>query len=122
MFSFLWDVHQESRIAAAQASAAGTAAKIGDVSAAVRELAARLDRLTLICHAMWLLLQEQTGLSDEALIERIKEVDLTDGRLDGKVARPPATCPKCGRTLSPRHWKCIWCGAEKPDASGFDGV
>jgi len=50
-------------------------------------------------------------VSDDELVQRITESDLSDGQLDGKVRRPPATCGGCGRTVSPRFPKCMYCGA-----------
>lgn len=119
---FLWDIAQESKIAQARATAAGAAAKVSDVARYVETLEHRVDKLSLICRAMWSFLQEIADLSDEALMERVKEVDLTDGRLDGKVRQPLIKCPQCGRTMSQRHTRCLWCGAERPGSSAFDTI
>lgn len=77
----------------------------------VEQLEARLDWTLMVCEAMWSLLKEHTALSDERLIDRITELDMADGKLDGKKARPPATCGACRRTVSQRFPKCIYCGA-----------
>jgi hypothetical protein len=89
----------------------------------VQDLEDRVDRLTLVCSALWSLLRERTGLTEEQLLERVKEIDLADGRLDGKVPRQaPATCGACGRTFAARHARCIWCGAERTAGGAFDRV
>jgi hypothetical protein len=89
----------------------------------VRNLEDRVDRLTLVCSALWSLLRERNGLTEEELMERVKEIDLADGRLDGKAPRqPPATCGACGRTFAARHARCLWCGAERAQGSAFDRV
>jgi len=31
-------------------------------------------------------------------------------------------CPKCGRTMSPRHGRCLYRGCEDLQAEPFDGV
>lgn len=80
----------------------------------------RMDRLVLVCMAMWSLLKEKTGVTEEELLKRVQEIDLSDGRLDGKVRHSPATCKSCARPMSPRHLKCIYCGAARADASAFD--
>jgi len=87
----------------------------------VDELEARLDRLALVTEALWTLLRERVGMTDEELIARVREVDLSDGVLDGKVKHPASTCPGCGRTLSRRHVRCIYCGAEARRLP-FEGV
>ena len=96
-------------------TAADAAEAKGDVRATRRnlgELDARLDRTLLACEAMWTLLREKLGVSDLALIERINELDLSDGRLDGKVRKTPVSCPSCGRTLSRKFPKCMYCGQQ----------
>ncbi len=76
----------------------------------LRQVEARLDRTLMVCQAMWLLLSEKLGVTEEELIAKINEVDLSDGRLDGKVRRQPLACPKCSRTVSPRFDRCMYCG------------
>ncbi len=105
---------QESRTAA-QASSEAANARMS-----AREVSDRLEKLTLVCHAMWTLLQETTDLVEEDLFARMQELDLRDGVLDGKVTRTVYTCPKCGRKSAPRHNKCLYCGAPKTAESAFD--
>ncbi|MCE5325340.1 MAG: hypothetical protein LLG01_02890 [Planctomycetaceae bacterium] len=71
----------------------------------------RLDRLTLICMAMWSLLSEKTTLTPADLAQRVKEIDLADGKEDGRLTRTIKTCHKCNRVMSPRHSKCLYCGS-----------
>ena len=73
-----------------------------------------VEKLFMITQALWTLLQEQHGYSDEDLIQRIQEIDLQDGRLDGKVARSKIRpdCPQCGRKLMGKRPVCLYCGTE----------
>ncbi len=73
------------------------------------EAGARVDRMILTCEAMWSLLREKLGLSDDELVQRMNDLDLSDGKLDGKVRKGAVSCPKCGRTISRRLPKCIYC-------------
>lgn len=75
-------------------------------------LQGQVDRLALAVEALWTLLRDSTGITDEQLRARIKEIDLSDGKLDGKVTRAPSKCPDCGRTVAKRHLRCIYCGKE----------
>ena len=70
-----------------------------------------IEKLLMITEALWSILKEQHGYADEELIRRIQDIDLRDGRLDGKVATEenPA-CPECGRTLIGKHPVCLYCG------------
>lgn len=82
----------------------------------------RLERLSLVCMAMWSLLQDKTGLTEEELLERVHTIDLMDGTRDAKATRGIARCPKCSRTLNQRHLKCLYCGAARAAGSAFDRI
>ncbi len=74
--------------------------------------ARNLDRLYMTVQAMWELLSERTGLTKAELDAKIREIDLRDGKLDGRDATQSASCKcaKCGRPVLPGHMRCIWCG------------
>jgi ribosomal protein L32 len=83
----------------------------------------RIDRLVLICRAMWELLQERTDLTDADLAAKVREIDQRDGQTDGKLKAPKtAACPSCGRPMALRNVKCLYCGAERPPGSPFESV
>jgi len=88
----------------------------------LRYLEDRVDRLSLICMAMWSLLQDKSSLKEEDLIERVKMLDLMDGKEDGKATRTVSQCTRCDRPMNPRHKKCIYCGNEKLISSAFDAL
>lgn len=83
----------------------------------------RVDRLSLLCEAMWELLKESTDLDDEALASHLKEVDERDGRQNLRRQRMAQPCGVC-ESLSPgQNVRCQVCG-EPLDTSGslFDIV
>lgn len=96
--------------------------RAGEVATDVNKLEDRVDHLALACMAMWSLLREKTDLTEDDLLERIKQIDLADGKEDGKVRAEITECPECGRTLSRRHRQCMYCGCEKLTTSGFDNA
>jgi len=106
---------------AKNAARRGTA-KALDAKRDVRYLEERLDRLTLVNMAMWSLLKEKVGVAEEDLINRMVEIDISDGKPDGKVTPGVRKCGKCGRTLSPRHRKCLYCGAADLRATAFEAT
>jgi len=73
-----------------------------------------VEKLFMITQALWTMLKEQHGYTDEQLIDRINQIDLQDGRLDGKVAKEKIRpdCPSCGRKLIGRRPVCLYCGTE----------
>jgi hypothetical protein len=122
MLGLLWDLHQQSRIADAHHKAARADSSIGDLRAAMREMEDRLDRLSLMSAAMWSLLQQNSGMTDDEPLSKIEAIDLSDGRLDGKVRRTVKTCLKCHRPMSSRHQRCIYCGDRSAPETASDAV
>jgi uncharacterized protein with PIN domain len=76
----------------------------------VQQLRERLDRLILICKASFELLQETTGVSERQLVERIVEIDLRDGNVDGKMTPQQKRCPSCGAGICAKFSRCLFCG------------
>jgi len=112
------------RIRQAEEAAKRSSKKAIELAEQLRDLRDKVEKLVLVNMAMWSLLEEKSGLTQEQLMERVRRIDLSDGQLDGKV-RPPKTvqrCPNCGRTMSTRHGRCLYCGAENLSAEPFDGV
>ena len=97
---------------ASQASAAASSAQraAGEAQREAETVEAQLDRAMLVCEAMWSLMRDKLGVTETELLDRIVEIDLSDGQLDGKVKRPPVSCPKCQRTIARRFNRCMYCG------------
>ena len=75
----------------------------------VADLESRLDRALLACEAMWTIVRDKLAVTDVELVERINDIDLSDGKLDGKVRKDAVSCPKCSRTVSRRFQRCMYC-------------
>ena len=79
----------------------------------VENLKQDVEKLLMITEALWGIIQEQLEYDDEELIRRIEEIDLRDGKLDGRVkGGPPPECPQCGRVLIGKRPQCLYCGTE----------
>ena len=106
---------------AKNAARRGTAKALG-AKRDVRYLEGRIDRLTLVNMAMWSLLKDKLGVTEEDLINRMVEIDISDGKADGKVTTGVRKCGKCGRTLAAKHRKCLYCGAADLRATAFEAT
>ncbi len=75
-----------------------------------------IEKLFMITEALWEILKHQHGYTDDQLVEMIQDIDLRDGKLDGKVAKSAErpTCPECGRTIMRNQARCLYCGADAP--------
>jgi hypothetical protein len=114
----LWDLVQQSQISrstsnAAEAESSARLARSEARGAAdeIRELEKRFDALSLTCAALWELLRKETPLTDEQLVDKIQEIDLQDGSLDGKLAHDARQCPQCPQKNHPHRDTCLYCGA-----------
>ena len=127
MFGMLGGFHYSAAAHSAASSAQGAASrsesKASKAEWEVRALNDRLDKLSLICSAMWQLMQEKTDLTEEDLMAKVQELDLADGVADGKVTKKKLqNCPGCNRVMSPRHKRCLYCGTTIEKTEAFGGV
>ena len=102
--SFFYGMSSHVHAAAAMSEAADASKGARAARTDTRQLADQLERALLACEGMWTLVRDKLGLSDDELVARINEIDLSDGRLDGKVRKTAVACPKCSRTISPQCW------------------
>jgi predicted Zn-ribbon and HTH transcriptional regulator len=111
MMEFIWNMHQEGRIAEAKAEAAEAKDEVTRYRERIKELEFRLDRMALASQALWELLRSRLGLSEAELLAKINEIDLRDGVQDQRMTARPMPCAECGRTLNSKASRCIYCGA-----------
>ena len=99
--------------AQSQAAAASTEAREAKSES---ELVRRdIERLLMITEALWQFMKKEHGYSDEDLVGVINQIDMRDGRLDGRVApTPPAPCPACGKINARNRSMCMYCGKPLP--------
>ena len=115
----LWEIYQTAGIHSAQQQAAearSTSRRVENQTRFAehefRRLEARIDSLAIGCQAMWELLAESTNLTKEDIVSRMQEIDLRDGKADGKVSRNVSDCPTCSRPVNSKRDRCIYCGEQ----------
>ncbi len=114
------DIFTGGLIAAAAArEAAAQAQRTNEVSQAtnlvrtdLNNLREQVEHLALLSQSLWELLQERLQITEAELEQKVQEVDLRDGTVDGKITRHPLRCPKCLRVSNSRHKRCLYCGLE----------
>jgi hypothetical protein len=109
--NLFWELFQNARTNRAQAAADHAQAKGYDTERRIKQLEAEVDSLTLIAMAMWELFGKSNGLFMKDLEAKMQEIDLRDGKLDGKLSFGSTLCTGCGRKLDERRKTCIYCGA-----------
>ena len=106
-----WAAYQRARETEGQLAGQRAAVVAENARSQVEMMQADIDRLMLCAQAMWEILKEEHGCTEEQLIRKITEIDMQDGKLDGKVARQgPVACPKCGKANKRTRLACLYCG------------
>jgi hypothetical protein len=111
--SLMWGIYRQDSVRA-EGQALRAQGKARSVELRLKVLEDRLDSLALVCQAQWELLRDNTDLTDQDIERKALEIDLRDGRADGRLGGTSRPCPKCKRPLHKRHARCIYCGEQFP--------
>jgi hypothetical protein len=109
-------------ITADVAAITAAAKKSMDSRSEIQVLRAAIDKLILVDRALWEIIAESQGLTEEYLLNKVNEIDLRDGVLDGKIREPVRKCASCGKVLQQGYAKCIYCGAKNESVDPFHGI
>lgn len=112
MIDFLWELGQQKTIADVGSEAAAAQHDAKAAIADADELERRVDALTLTCQALWELSQAKLGITEAELTAKIREVDLRDGKTDGRISTRAGMCPKCKQRTSTARRRCVYCGTQ----------
>lgn len=107
----MWDIFQEIRLNDHGARQDDSDSALRRTSLNLDELARQMRKMALVNQALYELLKERTGISDEDLRRRIREIDLRDGAADGRLDASPLRCPKCQSAVTVGALSCQYCGA-----------
>lgn len=118
----LFDVYQQGQIDSAAREAANAQDDANHAVTQIRKLSESVDKLALINKALWEIIKTELGKDDSELYKLVKEIDLKDGRLDGKISSVVKKCHRCGRTVNKKHQQCLYCGSEALDPDVFQSV
>jgi hypothetical protein len=114
------DFYQQGRIQEAQSTADQASAKAEAVHERLSSQERRIERLALHCQAMWEMLRERAQFTDEEFVNKVLEVDLRDGRTDGRMSARISDCPNCKQKTNSRRATCVICGVELPRNHAFE--
>lgn len=118
MFDIFVDMHQYKKIGEAQSKAQSASDKVDSVNDYIKRLETQIDEQKLIIQALAEILVIKGVISKDDLLEKIKEVDVRDGRVDGKIgSNSNSKCDSCGRSYNVRINKCQYCGHENNTAA-----
>jgi type I site-specific restriction endonuclease len=132
MLDIFWDLFQQGQINNLHQGRLGQLEKEKnqDSKAALleerlQELEQRHEQLKLVTLAFWSLLRDHSGLLESDLRKYVEQIDLLDGKRDGKTARSleKTTCTGCSRTVIGTSTVCVYCGTPIKRTGGlFSGT
>ncbi len=108
----IWGLYLQNQVSGVQATANDANSKATEQQFRIKQLEQSIEKLVLINMAMWELIRSKTDLADADLMKKMQEIDLRDGVADGRVTPSVQACPKCGRTVSNKHHRCLYCGQD----------
>jgi len=115
MFDVIWDIFQQRQIHQLQNSNSAKNNRQDDkqlgVEIRLKDLEQRHEQLKLVTLSLWALLKDHTGLLESDLKKYVENLDLTDGKLDGKVhIKETVDCTGCSRSILTTSHHCPYCG------------
>ena len=117
----IFDVYQQKKLGELGALQADSNRRLTNAGDRLADLERRQERMHLVVTALWQLLKAHTALTDADLKRFVEQVDLSDGKLDGKVARTAGAmdCPECARRILKSAVRCPWCGSKLRQGDPF---
>ena len=74
-----------------------------------------IDRLLLITEALWTLMKQEHGYTDDKLVKLIQDIDQRKTNAKGVTVKDaPVACPACGRPNTASRIACMYCGNPLP--------
>jgi hypothetical protein len=80
--------------------------ELTEVKAALKQLQARVDRHGLVIQVLKDMLLSRGDFREDEFLERLERAIAQ--KAEGK------TCRKCGKAMSAKHSRCMYCGEERP--------
>jgi hypothetical protein len=80
--------------------------ELTELKATVRQLTARVDRHALVIGVLKDMLLERNAFTVDEFLDRLEQAN---------AEKPdPRMCRKCGKAMSAKHTRCIYCGEARP--------
>ena len=76
------------------------------------ELTSDVDKLTILCQALWSLVEGNTDLTLEDLETKIHALEAADEKVLEELGDLKQSCPRCSAAIPVNMTKCQFCGHE----------
>lgn len=122
MDELLIDLYLNQRVSQVEATAEAAKDTAKQLRHEINDLKRKCDALTITSQALWEILRNKAGMTDAMILEKMQEIDLRDGRADGKISGRVVRCPRCGRSSNANRKLCLYCGTSMPVGNVFEIV
>jgi hypothetical protein len=109
------DIGSGSSSLADSTDLAAAKSRLTDLRDELADLKRKLDRQATLLQAMFTLVSERLGLSEEDLLAAFKDTELKRSE-----HVPTVLCGECNRPVNLRHNRCLYCGATRQVKSAFE--
>lgn len=120
----MWEFMQTMRIYQAQSDAQDAKSAAFDAQTETRYLKDRIqtleesaERLSLATMALAAILRDRFSITEKEIDLKIQDIDLRDGKLDGRFRQPTNQCTKCRYLNAANRRRCLYCGDPLPARS-----
>lgn len=118
----LRDFSQDTRITSLHGDVRWQGEKVESINMDLADLEKLVVRMQLAVEAMAEILQSRMGIENREIIDKMVEIDLRDGKHDGRITPAAVTCEKCQRPSPANSPKCIYCGQPREDITGVTSI
>jgi hypothetical protein len=106
-------IYAYTNFAASAAASAESAAREAQTNVEIFQH--DIDRLLLVTEALWTLMKQQNGYTDDVLVGLIQQIEKEKAAANANATKdPPAPCPFCGRLNTATRSFCMYCGKALP--------
>jgi len=107
----MWDFFQEMRLNDVSQQSKDNKSHVRENQGEIFDQSMMLKKMAMVNQALYEILKERVGITDEELRRKIREIDLRDGVENGSVSVPPLKCPQCEGRVTAGALNCQSCGA-----------
>jgi hypothetical protein len=118
----LIDLYQQGRINDARHTAEDARSAARNAESQTHDLKRKMASLTITCQALWEILADRLNIPEDLILQKMQEIDLRDGKMDGKISTTLVSCPACARTNKADRKQCLYCGTDLPTGHIFGKV
>lgn len=119
IMDYFFGVYGASKLGSLSGLQADSDRRITSVDERLSQIEARYERLHVVTIALWALLKERTGITDEDLKRHLAAIEASATKTPGAGTM---NCGHCGRVIKSSATRCLYCGSAVSSGDAFKGT